>query len=373
MRKPVGALLDVAQQGQRGPLDQDARLRLLGQRVADGAQQDPELAVDDLRVQALLGAEMLVDHRFGHACGGGDLLDRGPVQPAEGEEPAADADELAAALGPRHPDPRHVAGGPYRPAAAALRPSGRPCAVAHSSIMPHIIRPGAGPGPGAAPECVAKSWLNCVACRGGASTVRPGVMAAPRPLEPWSIGSNPMGGTAVRRAPEYGTRRARPGVSPVGWVRCRDRSLARPSRADPATEVHQLGPAAGHPIHQAAACAKPLSKESPYVSPEKTGPAAVIVLAAGAGTRMKSANPQNPPRDRRALPGRPRPARRPQPPPRASSSPWSAMNATGSPSTSLGIDPASPIADQDEVPGTGRAVELGLEALPRGDGAGPSS
>ena len=31
-------------------------------------------------------------------------------------------------------------------------------------------------------------------------TVRSGVMAAPRPLEPWSIGSNPMGGTAVRGA-----------------------------------------------------------------------------------------------------------------------------------------------------------------------------
>ena len=34
------------------------------------------------------------------------------------------------------------------------------------------------------------------------------------------------------------------------------------------------------------------SKESQYVSPENTGPAAVIVLAAGAGTRMKSRTPK---------------------------------------------------------------------------------
>ena len=34
------------------------------------------------------------------------------------------------------------------------------------------------------------------------------------------------------------------------------------------------------------------SKENPYVIPENTGPAAVIVLAAGAGTRMKSRTPK---------------------------------------------------------------------------------
>ncbi len=29
--------------------------------------------------------------------------------------------------------------------------------------------------------------------------VRPGVMAAPQPLELWSIGSNPMGGTTFQQ------------------------------------------------------------------------------------------------------------------------------------------------------------------------------
>ena len=145
--EPFGALLDVAQQGQGGPLDEDARFGFLGQCLGDGAQQDPELVLDNLGVQAFLGAEVLVDHRFGDPGGRGDFLDGGSVQSAEGEEPAADADELAAALGPGHPDPRHVVGGPCGPAAAALRPSGYPCAVAHRSIMPQITRREAGSRP----------------------------------------------------------------------------------------------------------------------------------------------------------------------------------------------------------------------------------
>ena len=45
-------------------------------------------------------------------------------------------------------------------------------------------------------------WQNRDLCPGleSSGTVRSGVTAAPRPLEPWSIGSNPMGGTAGQGA-----------------------------------------------------------------------------------------------------------------------------------------------------------------------------
>ena len=55
-----------------------------------------------------------------------------------------------------------------------------------------------------APDSCAKwrkrppSWhtiFSWVARKSGRCMVRPGVMAAPQPLELWSIGSNPMGGT----------------------------------------------------------------------------------------------------------------------------------------------------------------------------------
>jgi hypothetical protein len=53
------------------------------------SREEPSyLAVDDHGVQALLAAEVLVDDRLGHPGAGGDLLDRGAVEPALGEEAA---------------------------------------------------------------------------------------------------------------------------------------------------------------------------------------------------------------------------------------------------------------------------------------------
>lgn len=99
------------------------------------------------------------------------------------------------------------------------------------------------------------------------------------------------------------------------------------------------------------------------LSVEATVPAAVIVLAAGAGTRMKSAKPKI----LHEIGGR-------------SMVGHAIAAASGLEPQKLvavvrherdrvvehllEIDPSLIIADQDEVPGTGRAVQLGLAALP---------
>ncbi|MET1087565.1 MAG: bifunctional UDP-N-acetylglucosamine diphosphorylase/glucosamine-1-phosphate N-acetyltransferase GlmU [Arthrobacter sp.] len=99
--------------------------------------------------------------------------------------------------------------------------------------------------------------------------------------------------------------------------------------------------------------------------PEKTGPAAVIVLAAGAGTRMKSRTPKI----LHEIGGRSMVAH--------------ALLAARSINPRrlavvvrherdlvarhlADVDPSALIVDQDDVPGTGRAVEAALEALDAG-------
>lgn len=104
------------------------------------------------------------------------------------------------------------------------------------------------------------------------------------------------------------------------------------------------------------------SKESQYVSPETTGPAAVIVLAAGAGTRMKSRTPKI----LHEIGGRSMvghailAARSLNPQKLALVVRHERDRVAGHIATQ---DPEALIVDQDEVPGTGRAVEVALKAL----------
>ncbi|KRE77378.1 bifunctional UDP-N-acetylglucosamine diphosphorylase/glucosamine-1-phosphate N-acetyltransferase GlmU [Arthrobacter sp. Soil763] len=98
------------------------------------------------------------------------------------------------------------------------------------------------------------------------------------------------------------------------------------------------------------------------MSPEKTGPAAVIVLAAGAGTRMKSRTPKILHEiGGRSLVGHALNAARALAPREL------ALVVRHERDLVAGhiaeIDPQALIVDQDEVPGTGRAVEAALDAL----------
>lgn len=112
----LGVVLDVGEQGQGGAFHEDTRLGFLGQCGRDRIQQDPELEVHHLRVHALFGTEVLVDHGLGDACAGRDFLDGGAVEAARGEQATADVDQLAAPLHACHPSPGWI--------------------VAHISIMP---------------------------------------------------------------------------------------------------------------------------------------------------------------------------------------------------------------------------------------------
>ena len=57
---------------------------LIGEGLLERGEQGGDLPVHDHRVQALLAAEMLVDHRFGDIRALGDLLDGGAVETALG-------------------------------------------------------------------------------------------------------------------------------------------------------------------------------------------------------------------------------------------------------------------------------------------------
>ncbi|MDI3212445.1 bifunctional UDP-N-acetylglucosamine diphosphorylase/glucosamine-1-phosphate N-acetyltransferase GlmU [Arthrobacter sp. AL12] len=98
------------------------------------------------------------------------------------------------------------------------------------------------------------------------------------------------------------------------------------------------------------------------MSPEKTGPAAVIVLAAGAGTRMKSRTPKILHEiGGRSLVGHALHAARTIRPQELA---LVVRHERDLVAAHIGaVDPAALIVDQDEVPGTGRAVEAALEAL----------
>lgn len=98
------------------------------------------------------------------------------------------------------------------------------------------------------------------------------------------------------------------------------------------------------------------------MSPENTGPAAVIVLAAGAGTRMKSRTPKILHEiGGRSLVGHALAAARAIHPQELALVVRHERDRVADHITAL--DPHALIVDQDDVPGTGRAVEAALEAL----------
>lgn len=81
---------------------------------------------------------------------------------------------------------------PRRSIAVAGTTALRSCDLGHpdAEICPPAPRPKWRKGP--PPWHTIFSWVAGVS---GRRMVRPGVTAAPQPLELWSIGSNPMGGT----------------------------------------------------------------------------------------------------------------------------------------------------------------------------------
>ena len=96
---------------------------------------------------------------------------------------------------------------------------------------------------------------------------------------------------------------------------------------------------------------------------EATAPAAVIVLAAGAGTRMKSATPKILHEiGGRSMVGHAIAAARALEPRQLVAVVRHERDLVVE--HLLGLEPGITIADQDEVPGTGRAVQVGLQALP---------
>ena len=74
-------------------------------------EQPLDLTVYDDRVEAFLAAEVLVDDGFGHACLGGDLLDRGSLETAFGEQPPPDVEQLLAPFFTGHPSAAGSEGG----------------------------------------------------------------------------------------------------------------------------------------------------------------------------------------------------------------------------------------------------------------------
>ncbi|MBO1266488.1 bifunctional UDP-N-acetylglucosamine diphosphorylase/glucosamine-1-phosphate N-acetyltransferase GlmU [Arthrobacter cavernae] len=98
------------------------------------------------------------------------------------------------------------------------------------------------------------------------------------------------------------------------------------------------------------------------MSPETTGPAAVIVLAAGAGTRMKSRTPKILHEiGGRSMVGHALLAARSIAPRQLALVVRHERDLVAAHVSAL--DPAAVIVDQDDVPGTGRAVQMALEAL----------
>lgn len=111
--------------------------------------------------------------------------------------------------------------------------------------------------------------------------------------------------------------------------------------------------------------------ESPAEPAQPSGPAAVIVLAAGAGTRMKSRTPKiMHPIGGLSMIGHALSAAKGLAPEHLVAVVRHQREKVAAHIT--GLDEEVILADQDEIPGTGRAVECGLEAL-AADGAAPES
>ncbi|WP_427173966.1 bifunctional UDP-N-acetylglucosamine diphosphorylase/glucosamine-1-phosphate N-acetyltransferase GlmU [Arthrobacter sp. 92] len=98
------------------------------------------------------------------------------------------------------------------------------------------------------------------------------------------------------------------------------------------------------------------------MSPENTGPAAVIVLAAGAGTRMKSRTPKILHEiGGRSLVGHALKTARALDPQQLALVVRHERDLVAAHISAL--DPEALLVDQDDLPGTGRAVEVALDAL----------
>ncbi len=223
------------------------------ERARERRGQALDLAVDDDRVDALLAPEVLVDHGLGHLGARGDLLDARALEALLGEQDAAHL--RAAVRGAGSPScgiwevvwslqPR------VHHAVPVLAGSGRtPCwdgarcarVMCSSHVLPTSrtrsgVEHGAGPGRLFSGRAMARAPAGrpdgCARVR----SVRLGVIGSTRVFGAFSPGSSPGGGARA--------------TNPMGA-----------------------------PVTDAVPDAPPV-------------PAAVIVLAAGAGTRMKSATPK---------------------------------------------------------------------------------
>ena len=94
----VSRALDVVEQGHGTPLEGLAASGVGRQGTRDGAEEGSDLAVHHHGIQALLAAEVLVDHGFGDAGARSDLLDGGALEPLVGEQLPPDDDELLTPL-----------------------------------------------------------------------------------------------------------------------------------------------------------------------------------------------------------------------------------------------------------------------------------
>ncbi len=88
----VAGRLDVIQQRQRRVLEQLTRVGAARQRTRDAVEQTAHLTVHHDGVQPFLAAEVLIDDRLGDPRLGGDLLHRGALEPALGEQRPPDVE-----------------------------------------------------------------------------------------------------------------------------------------------------------------------------------------------------------------------------------------------------------------------------------------
>ena len=110
--EPVRRPLDVVEQRDGRPFQQQPGMRLLGERGGHLRQEVLHLPVHDDRVHAFLATEMLVHDRFGHVRPVGDLLDR--TRRRNPSRRRATAPRPAAAAAAPHPSSARAAWAPPR-------------------------------------------------------------------------------------------------------------------------------------------------------------------------------------------------------------------------------------------------------------------